>query len=61
MPRPNLRRAQPIVRDFCASYRVSYTETSLLSAYRIVVRYLNDVGSGAPDLFRCPLAEQYRA
>jgi fatty acid desaturase len=61
MPRPNLRRAQPIVRDFCASYRVSYTETSLLSAYRIVIRYLNQVGSGAPDLFRCPLAEQYRA
>jgi len=61
MPRPNLRRAQHIVRDYCAASRVTYTETSLLSAYRIVVRYLNQVGSGAPDLFRCPLAEQYRA
>jgi hypothetical protein len=60
MPRPNLRRAQPIVRDFCTSHRVSYTETSLLSAYRIVIRYLNRVGSGARDPFRCPLAAQYR-
>jgi fatty acid desaturase len=61
MPRPNLRHAQHLVRDFCAGHRVTYTETSLLSAYRIVIRYLNQVGSGAPDLFRCPLAEQYRA
>jgi fatty acid desaturase len=61
MPRPNLRRAQPIVRDFCASHRVTYTETSLLSAYRIVVRYLNQVGLGASDPFRCPLVVQYRA
>ena len=61
MPRPNLRRAQPIVRDYCAGHRVSYTETSLLSAYRIVVRYLNQVGLGASDPFRCPLVVQYRA
>jgi fatty acid desaturase len=61
MPRPNLRRAQPIVRDFCADHRVTYTETGLLSAYRIVVRYLNQVGLGASDPFRCPLAAQYRA
>ena len=61
MPRPNLRRAQPIVRDFCESHRVSYTETSLLSAYGIVVRYLNQVGLGASDPFRCPLVVQYRA
>jgi len=61
MPRPNLRRAQPIVRDFCSSHQVTYTETSLLSAYRIVVRYLNQVGHGAHDPFRCPLSAQYRA
>jgi fatty acid desaturase len=61
MPRPNLRRAQPIVRDYCANHRVSYTETSLLSAYRIVVQYLNQVGLGASDPFRCPLVAEYRA
>ena len=46
MPRPNLRRAQQI-RDYCANHRVSYTETGLLSAYRIVVQYLSQVGLGA--------------
>jgi fatty acid desaturase len=61
MPRPNLRRAQPIVRDFCSRHRVTYTETSLLGAYRVVVRYLNQVGLGARDPFRCPLVVQYRA
>jgi fatty acid desaturase len=61
MPRPNLRRAQPIVRAFCARHQITYTETSLLDAYRIVIRYLNQVGSGAPDPYRCPLATQYRA
>jgi hypothetical protein len=40
---------------------VSYTETSLLGAYRVVVRYLNQVGLGARDPFRCPLAAEYRA
>jgi fatty acid desaturase len=61
MPRPNLRRAQPIVRGYCANHRVSYTETSLLGAYRIIVQYLNQVGLGASDPFRCPLVVQYRA
>jgi fatty acid desaturase len=61
MPRPNLRRAQPIVRDYCSRQRVTYTETSLLGAYRVVVRYLNRVGLGANDPFRCPLVVQYRA
>jgi fatty acid desaturase len=61
MARPNLRRAQPIVRDFCSRHRVTYTETSLLGAYRIVVRYLNQVGLGVGDPFRCPLVVQYRA
>ena len=61
MPRPNLRRAQPIVRAFCARNKVSYTETSLIGAYRVVVRYLNRVGRAARDPFRCPLAAEYRA
>ena len=61
MARPNLRQAQPLVRDFCNSHRVTYTETSLLGAYRIVVRYLNQVGLGARDPFRCPLVTEYRA
>jgi fatty acid desaturase len=61
MARPNLRRAQPIVRDYCTRHQVAYTQTSLLGAYRIIVRYLNQVGLGASDPFRCPLVTQYRA
>lgn len=61
MPRPNLRKAQPIVRDFCARHKVTYTETSLFGSYRIVINYLNKVGLGERDPFECPLAAQYRA
>ncbi|HEX6336819.1 MAG TPA: acyl-CoA desaturase [Jiangellaceae bacterium] len=60
MPRPNLRRAVPIVRDYCARHKVGYTETGLFEAYGVVVRYLNKVGTARVDAFRCPLVEQYR-
>ncbi len=61
MPRPNLRRAQPIVREFCDRHGISYTETTLVESYRIVVDYLNNVGLRARDPFQCPLTAQYRA
>jgi hypothetical protein len=48
------------VRDYCARHKVSYTETSLLEAYGVVVRYLNKVGLAGADTFRCPLVQQYR-
>jgi fatty acid desaturase len=60
MPRPNLRKVQPIVREFCAERGVPYTETSLLRSYRTVVRYLNTVGLAARDPFDCPLAAELR-
>jgi fatty acid desaturase len=60
MPRPNLRRVQPMVRDYCARHNVTYTETSLFGAYRVVALYLNRVGLAGRDTFRCPLATQYR-
>jgi len=61
MPRPNLRKVQPIVREFCASHDVPYTETSLMESYGIVVRYLNKVGLAARDPFQCPLAMELRS
>ena len=61
MPRPNLRRVQPIVRQFCADQRIPYTETSLARSYAIVIRYLNEVGLAARDPFQCPLAAEYRS
>jgi fatty acid desaturase len=61
MPRPNLKRAQPLVRAHCAEHGVAYTETSLLQSYRIITRYLNALGVRGQDPFRCPLVALYRA
>lgn len=44
MPRPNLRRAQRLVRQFCREIGMPYTETSLIDSYAQTVRYLNAVG-----------------
>jgi len=48
------------VREFCAQYGVSYTETTLLGSYRVIIRYLNKVGLKAKDPFSCPLVAQFR-
>jgi fatty acid desaturase len=61
MPRPNLKLAQPMVREHCRTHGVAYTETSLVRSYGIVVRYLNRVGLAERDPFTCPLVQRYRA
>ena len=45
MPRPNLRRAQPVVRRFCDERGVSYAEVSALTTYVTVIRHLDAVGA----------------
>lgn len=45
MPRNNLEKAQPIVRDYCAEVGIAYHSTGLLEAYREVFRELRDVGA----------------
>nr|WP_202422073.1 acyl-CoA desaturase [Gordonia sp. SID5947] len=60
MPRPNLVKVQPLVRAHCARLGVTYTETSLVASYAIVVRYLNQAGLGERDPFTCPLVQTYR-
>ena len=60
MPRPYLAKARGVVRDYCASSGVPYTETSLWRSYAIVIDYLNRVGLAARDPFDCPMAAQYR-
>jgi fatty acid desaturase len=60
MPRPNLRRARLIIKPFCTENSVTYTETTLLRSYGIVVRYLNMVGLRAGDPFTCPLVAAMR-
>lgn len=61
MPRSNLRRLRPLVRQICADNKISYTESSLPIAFLTVLRYLNRVGLAARDPFDCPLATQLRA
>jgi fatty acid desaturase len=45
MPRPNLRRAQPLIRTFCQDHGLPYTEASLFGSYAEAVRHLHDVGA----------------
>ncbi|GIG20222.1 fatty acid desaturase [Cellulomonas chitinilytica] len=61
MPSPALRAVRPIVREFCRTHGVTYTETTLAASYGIVVRYLNAVGLAARDPFECPLVAARRA
>jgi fatty acid desaturase len=50
MPRPSLRRAQAVVRQFCQERRISYREDSLLGSYRESLRHLHAAGRpGAVD------------
>ena len=61
MPRPHLRHAAPLVRDYCARLQIPYTETGLIASYAIVVRYIDRVGLGERDPFDCPLVAQRRS
>jgi fatty acid desaturase len=45
MPRPNLRRAQPLIRAFCEQHGLDYTEASLFGSYAEAVRHLHLVGA----------------
>jgi fatty acid desaturase len=44
MPRPSLRRAQPLVAAFCADRQVPYAETGLLDSYAQALGHLAAVG-----------------
>jgi fatty acid desaturase len=45
MPRANLRKAQPIVRAYCAKLDITYAETSLYDSYAQAMRHLHRVGA----------------
>ena len=60
MARPHLSKVRVVVREFCETHDVPYTETSLWRSYAIVIDYLNRVGLAARDPFDCPLVGQYR-
>jgi fatty acid desaturase len=45
MPRPNLARAQSIIRAFCIETGLGYCEDSLVGSYRLTVRHLRAVAA----------------
>ena len=47
MPRPNLRRVQGLVRDFCAATDLGYSEESFVDSFRLIVHHLSDAGAAA--------------
>jgi fatty acid desaturase len=45
MPRASLHKAQPIIKAYCDSVQVSYTETSLIGSYGAALRHLHELGA----------------
>jgi fatty acid desaturase len=45
MPRPNLRRVQSLVRDFCVATDLGYREESFVESFRQIVHHLSDAGA----------------
>lgn len=60
MSRMHLAQTREIVREYCQTHDVPYTETSMWRSYAIVIAYLNRVGLAARDPFDCPVAARYR-
>jgi fatty acid desaturase len=48
MPRPNLRRSQPLIREFCRQQGVTYCEASIAGSYAQALRHLSAVGRQVP-------------
>ena len=51
MPRPNLRRVQGLVRDFCTATELSYGEESFVESFRQIIQHLSAAGAATsrPD------------
>jgi fatty acid desaturase len=47
MPRPNLRRSQPLIGEFCRQHGLPYAQAGLLGSYAQALRHLHTVGSQA--------------
>jgi fatty acid desaturase len=58
MPRPSLRRAQPLVAAFCAERGVPYCQATLFGSYAQALRHLNEVGKLTRPGSPAPLSVQ---
>jgi fatty acid desaturase len=50
MPRNQLKRAQPLVRQFCKERSIPYYETSMAASYGEIIAYLHRVGRSSSTL-----------
>jgi fatty acid desaturase len=59
MPRPNLSRAQSIVRTFCADNDLGYCEESLTGSYRHTIKHLRAgaLAAARPRLVMAPVGQ----
>ena len=54
MPRPSLRRAQPMISEFCQQHGLPYCQAGLVGSYAEALRYLHAVGTEVPAAIRLP-------
>ncbi len=47
MPRPNLRRSQPLISEFCRQHGLPYAQASLFGSYAQALRGLHAIGAQA--------------
>jgi fatty acid desaturase len=50
MPRPNLRRVQRLVMDFCAATDLPYSEESFIESFRQILHHLDDASAATSRL-----------
>jgi fatty acid desaturase len=63
MPRPNLARAQSIIRAFCIESDLGYSEDSVVGSYRQIVRHQRAVASATafiPSSHQAPRSDSAR-
>ena len=61
MARPNLRKTNQLVKDYCNENDVTLVEMNLLASYMQIMRHLNKVGlSNNVNPFVCPMVAELR-
>lgn len=61
MARPNLRKTNQLVKDYCQENDVTLVEMNLLASYMQIMKHLNKVGlSNNVNPFVCPMVAELR-
>ena len=47
MPRPNLRRVQSLVKEFCTATDLGYSEENFVESFRQIIHHLSDAGAAS--------------